>query len=148
MVAARVERLKQLCIVIPPLLSRIGEEDFVLKPGPQKWSKKEILGHLIDSAANNHQRFIRVQFEDMPFIRYDQNQWNQLTHYQEKNTEELIRFWTLYNQHLAHLISFIPEENLQKLSRAARPEPVTLEWLIDDYVAHLEHHLRQIVAYP
>ena len=148
MVAASVERLKQLCILIPPLLSRIGEEDFVFKPEPQKWSKKEILGHLIDSAANNHQRFIRVQFEEIPFIRYDQNLWNQLTHYQEKNTEELIRFWALYNQHLAHLISFIPEEHLQKLPRAGRPEPVTLEWLIDDYVSHLEHHLRQIVAYP
>jgi hypothetical protein len=147
MVAASMERLKHLCRIIPPLLAEIREEDFSFKPLPQKWSKKEILGHLIDSATNNHQRFIRAQFEELPYIRYDQNQWNELSHYNEKDSEELIRFWTLYNQHLLHLMQFIPEENLKKFSRAGQPDPVTLEWLIDDYVSHLEHHLHQIVEY-
>ena len=67
-----IKRLEFLCVIIPPLLNEMGEPAFSLKPAANKWSPKEIIGHLIDSATNNHQRFVRVQFEDTPAIVYDQ----------------------------------------------------------------------------
>jgi len=143
-----VQRFEYLLNIMPSKLSALQEEDFSLKPSPEKWSKKEILGHLIDSAANNHQRFIRVQFEEEPAIRYNQNQWNALSHYNQKNTEELIRFWTSYNRHLIHIIQHIPEKNLERKCDTGEPSgPVTLQWLINDYVQHMEHHLHQMVEY-
>jgi hypothetical protein len=144
---ASLQRLQYLCNIVPPLLHSIDEKDFSFKPRPEKWSKKQILGHLIDSAANNHQRFIRVQYEERPRILYDQNKWNALSHYNQKNSEELIRFWTLYNRHLAHIIQNIPPEHQERKCDSGEAEPVTLGWLIDDYVKHLEHHLHQIVEY-
>jgi hypothetical protein len=142
-----LQRLHYLCDVIPSLLYKTSEEDFSFKPKPEKWSKKEILGHLIDSAANNHQRFIRVQFEEVPTIFYDQNKWNALSHYNEMGSEQLIQFWTLYNKHLLHILQHIPEENLERKCNTGEPAPVSLQWLIEDYVKHLEHHLHQIVQY-
>ena len=71
-----VDRLQYLCDAIPSLIKQIPEQEFSHKSAPGKWSKKEILGHLIDSATNNHQRFVRAQFEDTPFIIYDQDNWN------------------------------------------------------------------------
>jgi len=133
--------------MLPPRLTLIKEEDFSDKPAPHKWSKKQILGHLIDSATNNHQRFIRVQFEQTPTIVYKQNEWNALSYYQQLDSVQLIQFWTLYNKQLIHIIRHIPEQNLQKECNAGGQAPVTLEWLINDYVAHLEHHLHQIVDY-
>lgn len=142
-----IHRLQYLCDNIPPVLRNIPEEDFSRKPKPEKWSKKQILGHLIDSAANNHQRFIRVQYEEMPAIVYNQNKWNELSHYNEKDSDQLIQLWTLYNQHLLYIIQNIPEKNLERKCNCGEPAPVTLQWLIDDYVKHLEHHLHQIIEY-
>ena len=147
MTSPSLQRLQYLCEMIPTLLAGIPEEDFSFKPKPEKWSKKEILGHLIDSATNNHQRFIRAQYEEVPTIFYDQNKWNELSHYNEKNSEQLVRFWTVYNQHLLHIIQNIPEESLSRQCNSGDGTPMTLEWLIDDYVKHLEHHLHQIVVY-
>ena len=71
-----LEKLNYIVEKVPKLLSQISEEKISEKPSPNKWSKKEIIGHLIDSATNNHHRFIRGQFEDIPDIRYDQDEWN------------------------------------------------------------------------
>ena len=148
MIDEAIKKLTELTVELPELLKGISEMKFSIKPSPEKWSKKEILGHLIDSAANNHQRFIRVQFEEESAIRYNQNQWNALSHYNQKNTEELIRFWTSYNRHLIHIIQHIPEKNLERKCDTGEPSgPVTLQWLINDYVQHMEHHLHQMVEY-
>ncbi|HMR86648.1 MAG TPA: DinB family protein [Saprospiraceae bacterium] len=147
MVTQSINRLDTLINIIPDLLLNMDESDLTLKTSPEKWSKKEILGHLIDSAANNHQRFIRGQYEDVPTIFYDQNQWNNLSHYHGMNTNQIIAFWTMYNQHLLHIIKHITNDNLQKKCRAFDGYTYTLEFLINDYVAHLEHHLRQVVSY-
>ena len=147
MISSSIQRLQYLTEMLPPRLTLIKEEDFSDKPAPHKWSKKQILGHLIDSATNNHQRFIRVQFEQTPTIVYKQNEWNALSYYQQLDSGQLIQFWTLYNKQLIHIIRHIPEQNLQKECNAGGQAPVTLEWLINDYVAHLEHHLHQIVDY-
>lgn len=147
MTSAAEHRLRYLTTIIPAKLVAIDEAVFSFKPAPGKWSKKEILGHLIDSATNNHQRFIRAQYEDVPHISYDQNKWNELSKYNAMDSHHLIEFWTLYNNHLVELINRIPKENLARECNTGGSKPVTLLWLIDDYVRHLEHHLKQLVDY-
>lgn len=144
---ASTNRLNELLQFIPEKVREIAEEDFVIKPHPHKWSKKQILGHLIDSATNNHQRFIRIQYEEVPTVRYEQNKWCELNHYQELESEHVIQLWTLFNRHILEVVNRIPEENLLRKGNASVEEPVTLDFLIDDYVDHLEHHLKQIVSY-
>ena len=130
-----------------PGLRAIDDVKASLKSSPLKWSKKQILGHLIDSAANNHQRFVRCQFEEQPLISYNQDKWNEAGHYQEMDTRHLTRLWLVYNLHLAKLIALIPEEKGKRKCLTAPGTAVTLEFLINDYVVHLEHHLRQLTAY-
>lgn len=142
---AALERLSQLCNTLPALLSEIDPDDFSLRPKPHKWSKKEILGHLVDSATNNHQRFIRAQFEEMPKILYDQDSWNQYSFYNEADVEQLIAFWAQYNLHLVALVRRIPYQNLQRCCRFEAESPISLELIFIDYVSHLEHHLKQIL---
>ena len=83
MIENALNRLKYILDTVPKILTEIGERKMSIKPLPNKWSKKEIIGHLIDSATNNHQRFVRGQFEHNPEIRYDQNKWNEFSFYQE-----------------------------------------------------------------
>ncbi|MBI3786965.1 MAG: DinB family protein [Ignavibacteriales bacterium] len=122
-------------------------EDEVIAPIVSgKWSKKEILGHLIDSASNNHQRFVRAQLS--PEIRlpaYEQAPWVRTQRYQDESWETLVRFWSDYNMHLAHVIAGIEKRSLSHKCFIGENEPVTLEFLARDYVRHLEHHLEQIL---
>jgi len=146
MITTSLNRLEYLCNTIPSILNEIGEESFSSISAPGKWSKKQILGHLIDSATNNHHKWIRGQFEDKPFIIYDQNKWNEAGHYNEIPAVQLISFWTAYNLQMVSLIKLISEDTLQKLCFNGSQD-VTLEWLFNDYVSHLEHHMKHIVAY-
>lgn len=139
-----INRLEYLCQTIPQLLINLNDEEFSSKPDSIKWSKKEIMGHLIDSATNNHQRFVRIQFEETPVINYDQNNWNKFNFYQQINRQQIISFWTIYNRQLAALIKLIPGENLKR-ECIVGDKVFTLEFLITDYLEHLEHHLRQVV---
>jgi len=147
MIEHSINRLAHLCEIIPPLLAAIGEPAFSLKPMPGKWSKKQIIGHLIDSAANNHQRFVRGQFERTPQIFYDQNKWNEFGYYDKIDGQYIIALWSAYNKMLSELMRNIPEEKLQLGCLSRDNKVLTLEFLINDYVAHLEHHLRQVVNY-
>ena len=146
MVIENLKRLQSICDIVPSQLAEIDEALFSLKPGISKWSKKQILGHLIDSATNNHHRWVRSQFEVSPTISYDQNKWNEFGHYDGMESMQLIRFWTVYNLQILHLIKLIPENNLQRFYNTGE-KLVTLEWLFNDYLDHLEHHLHQIVDY-
>lgn len=139
------ERLDYLCNTIPALLGAISNEDFTYKPSRERWSKKEILGHLIDSAANNHHRFVRRQFEPFTLVPYDQLNWVRYNFYQQLPTQQLIEFWASYNRQLSQLIQHIPAENLLLSYESADGTIVSLAFLIEDYVAHLEHHLHQII---
>jgi len=123
------------------------EPGFSMKPEPSKWSKKEIIGHLIDSATNNHQRFVRAQFEDMPSIVYDQDKWNQHNYYQQIDKQQLIDFWTIYNRQLATLARLMPTQFWQRECKTNGGQNHTLAFLLEDYVRHLEHHLRQVAVY-
>ena len=126
-------------------LKRIDEMEARTKPNPQKWSIQEILGHLVDSAANNHQRFVRAQeVEELVFPGYAQDHWVRVQSYNETSWEDLVELWQLYNLHLAHVITRLPEEKLSMKCKIGQSEPITLEYLAEDYVAHLKHHLKQI----
>jgi len=125
---------------------------------PGHWTQRQILGHLIDSAANNHQRFVRAQFtDDLVFPGYQQDEWVEVQSYNDEPWSELIQLWASYNRHLAHAVSVIPsdimtksrvEHNLDKIAFKSVPknEPATLEYFIRDYVGHLQHHLNQIFS--
>jgi len=127
-------------------LERIDEEVTRVKPGPTKWSKQEILGHLIDSSANNHQRFLRAQEADLlVFPRYEQNTWVSVQGYNSSSWSELVELWRLYNAHLAQVIRRIPEEKLAMECRIGPNDPVSLRYLVEDYVVHQKHHLAQIL---
>jgi hypothetical protein len=140
-------RLRYLLQTIPPLLYAADAHDFSLRSRPGKWSKKEILGHLIDSACNNHQRFVRIQFEEMPRIIYDQDNWNACSYYQQRDKDQLVAFWEVYNNQLLELITRIPAGLLTREGVSGNGERHTLAWYITDYVTHMEHHLRQLVEY-
>jgi len=124
----------------------VSESDSSDKPGPDKWSKKEILGHLIDSAANNHQRFVRAQLSaELKMPGYEQNLWVHAQHYQGEPWENLVQLWKSYNLHILHLVSSIPERALGNYCFIGDNEPVTLQFLVQDYVRHLKHHVDQIL---
>jgi hypothetical protein len=142
-------------------LLAISPEESSRRPGHDCWSPKEILGHLVDSAANNHQRFVRAQFQDdLVFPGYAQEEWVAVQRYEEAPWEDLVALWRTYNLHLARVMEAAPEEvrtrvrehhNLHEIGwrPPAADEPATLDGLMRDYVGHLKHHLRQIlVAVP
>ncbi len=127
-------------------LLRMSDVESSVRSSTEKWSKKEILGHLIDSAANNHQRFVRAQLSgEVKLPAYDQRAWVQTQKYQEESWEELVAFWKQYNFFLLHLVQKIPTEKLKNFCFIGEQEPVTLEFLVTDYVSHLRHHLDQII---
>jgi len=115
-----------------------------------KWSPKEILGHLVDSASNNHQRFVRAQLAPslrVPGLRvpgYEQERWVSVQRYQDQAWSDLVALWSAYNRHLAHVIAAIPEERRHVSCEIGGDAPVTLEYVVLDYVGHIQHHLRQI----
>lgn len=117
------------------------------KINPTKWNKKEILGHLIDSAANNYQRFIRIQYENTPVIFYNQNKWNELNQYQQLESKNIIDLWAIYNEHLLEVIKSIPVESLLREGNSGGEKNLTLVFLINDDVEHMEHHLKHIISY-
>lgn len=137
-------------------LSALPEEAAARRPAPGKWSPKEIIGHLIDSAANNHQRFVRAQFQDdLVFAGYAQDEWVAAQRYQDAPWGELLELWRAYNRHIARLIEAMPDEarmrerrrhNLHQVAfRTVPPDSsTTLDYFMRDYVLHLHHHLRQI----
>jgi DinB family protein len=128
-------------------LRAIDDAAAASKPQADVWSVKEILGHLIDSAANNHQRFVRAQLAtELSFPGYEQNAWVHTQDHQNRPWSQLVDFWVHYNYHLAHLIRRIPSAAASGPVRIGDNPPVSLGALAEDYVAHLRHHLEQIQA--
>jgi hypothetical protein len=115
--------------------------------GPGKWVKKEILGHLIDSAANNHQRFVRAQLVN-PFAwpGYEQTSWVALQRYRERPWLELVDLWLALNGHVAAVIESVPADQLSIPCTIGDHKPESLEWWMRDYLRHLKHHLAQLAA--
>jgi DinB family protein len=132
-----------------------SDDEASQRPAPDKWSRKEIIGHLIDSASNNHGRFVRAQLQDtLVFPGYDQDAWVRLQQYQQQSWVELIQLWRAYNHLIANIMATAHPEalerpriahNLNELAWKPVPtsEPTTLAYFMRDYVGHLKHHLRQ-----
>jgi hypothetical protein len=139
-----------------PRLLAVSDADSARRPAPGKWSPREIVGHLIDSASNNHQRFVRAQFQDdLVFPGYDQDAWVRTQHYQERPWPDLVALWRTFNLHIAHVIETTPADarlrprarhNLDVLAwqPVAADADTTLDYFMTDYVGHLKHHLRQL----
>ena len=116
----------------------------VLKGG---WSRKQVLGHLIDSASNNHQRFVRAALQgSLEFPRYDQDGFVRVQAVESVLWPILVALWSSYNLYLAHVIAHLPADKLEAPCRIGEDDPVTLRFLAEDYLTHLLHHLRQIGA--
>ena len=114
---------------------------------PGGWSRKQVIGHLIDSASNNHQRFVRAALQtSLEFPGYDQNGNVSVQAPQAVDWSLLVSLWSAYNRYLAHVIAQLPDSKLQTLCRIGSGEPVTLAFLASDYVTHLVHHLKQVGA--
>lgn len=137
--------LRSVIIETSPRLMSLSEE-FVSQPRVSgKWSRKEILGHLIDSACNNHRRFVKMQVQSgLMLDGYEQDDWVRLQHYQQESWQAVVTLWQAYNLHLAHVIEQIPTGSLANTCMLGG-KTLTLEFLVTDYLAHLEHHLTQIL---
>ncbi len=139
-------------------LRRVADADAAQRPAPGKWSAKEIVGHLVDSASNNHQRFVRARWQDdLVFLPYDQDAWISAQDYQSAPWSQLVDLWENYNLHLARVMRSVGDEvrrrehvrhNLDRLAWKPIPsgQPATLDDFMGDYVGHLQHHVRQIEA--
>jgi hypothetical protein len=138
------------------LLAEAGEERTVRRPTGGGWTAREVIGHLIDSACNNHRRFVVNQHSPRLVIDpYEQDAWVSLGRYADTPAADLVRLWSAYNLQMARVLEAIPDEVLNqargpladyRFSYIAQPatEYATLGYLADDYVAHIQHHLSQI----
>lgn len=142
-----INKLEQLLNSGVAYLSQTSEKDLNKKSSPEKWSKKEILGHLIDSGINNLQRFTEIQFENKPYkIKpYNQDELVKANDYQNSEIGEIIVFWRSINNRIKNLMKQQSETTLNFEIELNNGTCSDLRFLMNDYVAHLEHHLNQII---
>lgn len=141
-----------------PRLERFSDTASAERRAPRKWSPREVIGHLIDSASNNHGRFVRAQLsEDLVFPGYEQEGWVRLQAYRAAPWAELVALWRAYSLQIARIIEAIPGNDLKRIADQAHElgwrnfsetQPASLEDLIVDYVGHIVHHLEQSVELP
>jgi hypothetical protein len=136
--------LEKIIRIYSKRLEALSDETYDWRPGPEKWSKREILGHLVDSAQNNIRRFVVAQYEDTPNIVYSQDDWVKETGYRNYPSRDLIALWILLNKHIVIILSGMPPGATQRKCSMGG-EPQTLEWVAADYCNHLLHHLHQIL---
>jgi len=129
-----------------PRLRALSETQVSGPRAAGKWSRKEILGHLIDSAANNHQRFVRAQMVDVfEWPGYEQSEWVRAHGYRDQTWTELVGLWLALNSLVGRVIERVPDSKANTRCIIGGGDAVTLEWLMQDYVSHLRHHLSQIL---
>lgn len=128
-------------------LMHLSEEEFSLKPRPDKWSKKEELGHVIDSAHNNLRRFIVAQYETNPKIIYEQDVWVRSSDYLHQSASELVHLWVLLNHQICYVLENMSPEACERMADTGHEEQQlhSLTWLAEDYLRHLLHHLHHIL---
>jgi len=137
--------LRDLLQQVPGRLEKLSPDTVERKLAPSTWSPKEELGHLLDSAANNHQRIVRAQFEDkLVMSGYEQNRWVAAHTYQRRHWKELIEIWQAINRQLLAAAEAVPDSAWPHTLTVAGSEPMTLQFVFDDYVDHMLHHLEHI----
>lgn len=151
------QQIYDIIIQAIPKLRELTPQDFMWKPAPDKWAKSEILGHLIDSAFVNFQRFISVGSENrLIFSPYEQEHWVRRNDYINYRTNDLIQIWANTNSHLGEMLDNIPDEVLYRKTTDHNFDRIcmnlleagtssSLNYLIWDYLDHMEHHLKQII---
>ena len=142
------EELQRIIADYTVKISSLPENEFTAKPLPNKWSKKEVVGHLIDSAQNNLRRFICGQYETAPpHIIYDQDFWVSANAYGQAKSEHVIQLWQLINNRICDVLNKMPVNNYDKVCNTGRSTEQlhSLQWLAEDYVKHLKHHLNQVI---
>jgi hypothetical protein len=138
--------LREAVALAVPRLQSMDDVAAGRSRGEGKWVAKEILGHLIDSAANNHQRFVRARFADeLVWPGYDQDAWVAVHAYRDRPWVELVVLWAGLNEHVAHAMRSVPADRCG-VRCTIGGEQGTLEWWMVDYVRHLRHHLAQILG--
>ena len=132
--------------IVPQLHSIANEQELAVRPRPEKWSRQEILGHLIDSACNNQQKFVRMmQQPHLDFPGYAQDDWVLLQQWAKADFGSMITLWQSYNEHIAWLIESVNEDHLSNTITISGTGPFSLEFIMPDYVEHLKHHVKQIL---
>ena len=140
-----ISALHTLLDRVPERLGSLSRSFVEIKPAESKWSRKEELGHLLDSAANNHQRIVRAQLEDKPAMPgYDQTGWVALHDYQHRDWNELVALWKALNRQLLAAAGAVPESAWSRTLTVHGSEPMTLQFVFEDYIAHMVHHLEHI----
>jgi hypothetical protein len=138
-------KLREVLRTMPGRLEGLSQEQVETRPAPAKWSPKEELGHLIDSAANNHQRIVRAQMENgLALPRYEQGRWVSIHDYQNRDWKELIGLWLAFNRQLIAATEAVPSSAWSHTLTIGGGEPVTLQFVFDDYLVHMLHHLKHI----
>jgi hypothetical protein len=142
-----VQKLQELLKVGHQYMSNVPDLELSQKTSPEKWSKKEILGHLIDSGINNLQRFTEIQFEDKPYRlkKYNQDELVKVNNYQAAVIKDLLNLWTSINKRIIDVMSEQSQESLNYKVELDNGKIEDLKFLMIDYVVHLEYHLKQIV---
>lgn len=145
-VTPAIEKLKQLLVEFPEKAARVSAYSWQYKRDAYSWSAKEVLGHLVDSALANLQRFVRAQFQSAPQIRYDQNNWVLSQYWQDRPVEDILELWIVVNKQLAHVWGQLPRASYTKEVNVGSTEVVLMQLseLIEDYIQHMESHLEQI----
>ncbi len=120
-------------------------------PLPHKWSKQELLGHLIDSAQSNIRRFVVGQYEDQPKITYNQDKWVAANDYQQWDNKDLIDLWVLQNKQISSILKNTSDNDAERMVLTEALH--SIRWLAEDYIKHLRYHMHQLLglepfAYP
>ena len=130
-----------------PRLGAIGDARAAEPISPGKWSRKQVIGHLVDSALNNNQRFVRAQIAGpLVFPGYAQDEWVAVQAHQERLWADLLTLWTTLNRHLVHVLDHLDPRTLETPCTIGSGAPVTLRYIAEDYVRHLRHHLAQVLT--
>ena len=143
------QELQQIVNKFTESIGSLTEKEFSQKPRSDKWSKKEVVGHLVDSAQNNLRRFICGQYETTPpHIIYEQEFWVRANGYGNMSSQDVIQLWRLINLQICTVIRSMPAANRTRLCNTGKESESlhTLEWLASDYVKHLKHHLNQVIS--
>jgi len=137
-------QLRGIMAEVLPALEALSPEAAAEAPAPGKWSTQQIIGHLCDSAMNNQQRIVRLQLQaELDLPGYDQEGWVRAQHYELRPWQDVLALWRVLNEHLAHTVEHADRASLAHVWRY-EGQPLSLGFIIEDYIAHLKHHLRAL----